>query len=225
MTDTETVLYRHFSADGTLLYVGISLSWPARTKAHVRGSRWFNRVAKVEIERHPTREAALDAERQAIKNERPAFNVIHNREPSPQPKRTPRPEPADPLLQAISGPDVIVGPALVYHDNLISVMIAHGEAGTAGELTEVVLGEFIPESPVWADACAVVMRISRANEITIDDARHTRADIISKLRNCRSVVECFDADLSFAVAYAAHFPSKKSRQILNEIAIERGAAT
>lgn len=76
-----TCLYRHFDADGSLLYVGISLSWPERTKAHAQKSRWFSHVAEVKIERFPTRQEALDAEREAIRREHPKFNIVHNRRP------------------------------------------------------------------------------------------------------------------------------------------------
>lgn len=72
-------LYRHFAADGELLYAGISLSWPTRTKSHVRGSPWFDQVAEVKIEKFATRQQALQAEKEAIKTEKPRFNVIHNR--------------------------------------------------------------------------------------------------------------------------------------------------
>lgn len=74
-----TSLYRHFADDGRLLYVGISLSWPARTKAHSATSRWFDQVARVEIEQFETRDDALNAEREAIIRERPEFNIVHNR--------------------------------------------------------------------------------------------------------------------------------------------------
>src|SRR5690348_12204641 len=78
--EIPTSLYRHYARDGTLLYVGISLSWPARTRAHAHYSEWFAQVTRVEIELLPSREAALTAEREAIKAERPKFNVVHNRQ-------------------------------------------------------------------------------------------------------------------------------------------------
>lgn len=225
----STALYRHFADDGSLLYVGISLSWPARTKAHVRGSRWFDQVAKVEIERFPSREAALEAEREAIGRERPKFNVIHNRAPTPRvsvrgERRKLGTFPLDPLVAAIRGPDAIVGPALVYRDDKISVLIAHGEFGTVGELTEVELGTFFDdELPAWAHMAASVMTIRRAIDLTIDEARDARAEIVRKPTAHLRTVEAFDTDIALAVAYASRFPSAKSRQVLDEIAVERGA--
>lgn len=73
-----TSLYRHFSRDGALLYVGISLR-PLRRLGEHGDSKWFDEIAKVEMERFPTRLHALTAEREAIISERPIHNVIHNR--------------------------------------------------------------------------------------------------------------------------------------------------
>lgn len=220
----STSLYRHFANDGSLLYVGISLSWPQRTKAHAKGSRWFEQVARVEIENFPTREAALDAEREAIKREKPAFNVIHNRA-SPAPAREPiQRHSNDPLLRTIHGRDVIVGPALVYRDEKISVMIAHGDFGTEGTLTEVILGEYVEEvDPSWYDHCASIMVIRRGDQLTINEAHETRDDIIQKLRRHKRKVEFYSTDIALAVAYAAQFPSEKSRKILDDVASERVA--
>jgi hypothetical protein len=75
-TETKpTALYRHFDSDGRLLYVGISLSAIIRLAEH-RASPWFDDIARVEIERHPTRKAALAAERKAIRDERPLHNIV-----------------------------------------------------------------------------------------------------------------------------------------------------
>jgi hypothetical protein len=56
-----------------LLYVGISLSAVARLAGH-RSGGWSDRIARVEIEAFPTREAALRAESAAIAAEKPVFN-------------------------------------------------------------------------------------------------------------------------------------------------------
>lgn len=71
----ETFLYRHFSADGSLLYVGISLNAISRLAAHYEGSHWSNQISKVEIEKFTTRSAARSAEWQAILKERPLHNI------------------------------------------------------------------------------------------------------------------------------------------------------
>lgn len=74
---TETSLYRHFDKGGSLLYVGISLSAVERLNGHAN-SKWASEIARVEIERFPTRGDALNAERNAIRDERPIHNVVHN---------------------------------------------------------------------------------------------------------------------------------------------------
>ena len=68
-------LYRHFDADDRLLYVGISLSALTRLSQHRENAHWFALIRRVAIELHPTRRAALEAERDAIRRERPIHNV------------------------------------------------------------------------------------------------------------------------------------------------------
>ena len=71
----RTQLYRHFDAEGCLLYVGISLSALVRTRQHRDNSSWFPNVVKITIETYATRDEALEAETLAIERERPVFNV------------------------------------------------------------------------------------------------------------------------------------------------------
>lgn len=72
----KTALYRHFDAAGALLYVGISLSVVQRLQQHKRAAGWFGEIARVDVQWHPTREAALAAERAAICAEGPSWNVV-----------------------------------------------------------------------------------------------------------------------------------------------------
>jgi predicted GIY-YIG superfamily endonuclease len=72
-------LYRFFDADETLLYVGISLNAAKRASQHRKDKPWWPDVATMTVERHDTREAALEAEAEAIRSERPLHNVQHNR--------------------------------------------------------------------------------------------------------------------------------------------------
>ena len=224
---TPTSLYRHFAADGTLLYVGISLSWPARTKAHAHNSRWFERVARVEIEHFATREAALIAEREAIKREKPRFNIVHNREAkeaAPTDLSSKRKLTNDQLLGVITGRDAIVGPALVYGGDAVSVMVAHGTVGKKGELTEIVLGELFGELPSWAAGFCSVLTIRTPDQITMDEARSARREIFVKLHAHKRNVRHYDTDLDFANAFATIFPSRESRRIRREVASEKAAA-
>jgi excinuclease UvrABC nuclease subunit len=68
-------LYRHFGDDGTLLYVGISLSAIQRLAQHRDHAHWFEQIKRVEMQQFPTREEALAAEREAIAREQPLFNI------------------------------------------------------------------------------------------------------------------------------------------------------
>ena len=80
LTDKEapTALYRHYSSNGELIYVGISKNPYRRTGEHKALSEWFDKVSTIKIEWLPTREEALKAEKAAIKNENPKFNIVHN---------------------------------------------------------------------------------------------------------------------------------------------------
>jgi len=75
MTD-KTALYRHFDANGELLYVGISLSAIQRLSQHKTASPWFKEISRVEIEWHPTRKEALAVEKLAIVTENPKHNSV-----------------------------------------------------------------------------------------------------------------------------------------------------
>jgi len=69
-------LYRHFDAEGRLLYVGISLSAVERLKQHVARAGWSAEIVSITVETHPDREAAMKAERRAVEQERPLYNKM-----------------------------------------------------------------------------------------------------------------------------------------------------
>lgn len=73
-----TQLYRHFDAGGELLYVGISLHAVVRLTAHKSQSAWFKDIVRIEIENYSSRMEAIRAEIEAIKTEKPIYNVLHN---------------------------------------------------------------------------------------------------------------------------------------------------
>ena len=74
----RTALYRQFTDDKTLLYVGISLNAQNRLSQHYKSSAWFTEVTDVTIEWFDTREEALKAEVTAIHDEKPKCNIHHN---------------------------------------------------------------------------------------------------------------------------------------------------
>lgn len=74
----QTELYRHFDADGRLLYVGVSWSAVVRYGAgHRHIAEWAKDVAKMTVERFDTRGQAEAAERKAIREECPLHNRQH----------------------------------------------------------------------------------------------------------------------------------------------------
>lgn len=72
----KCALYRHFDKGGKLLYVGIACNPFRRSVAHSCNADWFQEVARIEIEWHLTREAALWFEELAIARENPKFNMM-----------------------------------------------------------------------------------------------------------------------------------------------------
>ena len=72
-----TSLYRHYNKDDQLLYIGVSLSAYARLSQHKANSEWAKSSVKMTTETFDNREDALKAEKNAIINECPLFNVTH----------------------------------------------------------------------------------------------------------------------------------------------------
>ncbi len=81
-------LYRHFDGAGVLLYIGISEAIVGRGKQHAATAEWARFVATTAGEWHPSRTAALAAERAAIKAERPLFNRQYNDWPGAEKARS-----------------------------------------------------------------------------------------------------------------------------------------
>lgn len=73
----QTVLYRAYDANNTLLYIGISSQAFARFDQHSHTSQWLPSCPYVTLEHYRHRNDALKAEKAAIKNENPKFNLVH----------------------------------------------------------------------------------------------------------------------------------------------------
>lgn len=76
-------LYRLYDQAGVLLYVGISMSAMVRQSHHKGQKAWWPEVARIEIISFDRREDALEAERNAIFQERPIHNKHHAPKPDP----------------------------------------------------------------------------------------------------------------------------------------------
>lgn len=85
-TDRPQALYRFFDQAGELLYVGISANPAGRWDQHRHDKPWWSEVATVGIQEFPSRPAVEDAERVAIRSERPRYNLTHH--PDRSPRRT-----------------------------------------------------------------------------------------------------------------------------------------
>jgi hypothetical protein len=73
-----TQLYRFYSQNGTLLYVGISLSAIGRYSHHRKSASWWLEISRIEVINYPSRKLAEDAEIMAITLERPLYNKEHS---------------------------------------------------------------------------------------------------------------------------------------------------
>ena len=71
-------LYRHYDKRGDLLYVGISINVFSRLGSHLRKSHWSRSIRTMTIDHYDTRKAVREAERTAIRKEKPKHNILMN---------------------------------------------------------------------------------------------------------------------------------------------------
>lgn len=79
MPNRRTALYRHYD-NGVLLYVGQSYDQVNRFLGHQRCAEWAHKVTRTDTEYFPSKLLAVNAERIAIKSEKPKFNILHNKD-------------------------------------------------------------------------------------------------------------------------------------------------
>ena len=72
-------LYRVFTSDQRLLYVGCTMGPLSRITAHCKQRPWRKLIASVSIEWHGNWDAARAAETAAIRDEDPIWNVHHKK--------------------------------------------------------------------------------------------------------------------------------------------------
>ncbi|GAA4987280.1 GIY-YIG nuclease family protein [Actinopolymorpha pittospori] len=75
MTGEPNALYRFFDEDGALLYVGITASLPRRLGEHAAEKPWWTSLRRITVDHYDSRAAAIAAETEAIRTERPAWNI------------------------------------------------------------------------------------------------------------------------------------------------------
>lgn len=71
---TPHQVYRYFDKDGTLIYVGCTLNARRRLAEHRAASPWGGEITRMEVADFPSKEAGLNAEREAIRTESPKYN-------------------------------------------------------------------------------------------------------------------------------------------------------
>jgi predicted GIY-YIG superfamily endonuclease len=76
-----TFLYRLWNSNDELLYVGISKSAVRRLEQHLSDKPWADQIVKQTAQAYESRDAAIEAEREAIKKEKPRHNILHNKTP------------------------------------------------------------------------------------------------------------------------------------------------
>lgn len=74
MVNRRTCVYRAYDAEERLLYVGISMNLDGRLTKH-RRTAWWPLVAEITVQWFDGRELAKSAERAAILNENPLYNI------------------------------------------------------------------------------------------------------------------------------------------------------
>lgn len=72
-------LYRFFDDQDRLLYIGITIDPGARWKTHSKEQPWWFEVTTVTLEKYQSRGSVLRAERAAIIDEHPRYNIVYNR--------------------------------------------------------------------------------------------------------------------------------------------------
>lgn len=71
-----TDVYRAYDKDGALLYVGLTCDLANRLAQHKQSSSWFSEMARLSVQHFGTRREAARVEAQAIRDERPRYNVV-----------------------------------------------------------------------------------------------------------------------------------------------------
>lgn len=77
MNDQQHTVYQYFAADGTLLYIGMTVDFTQRDEQHRYRAPWYPQAARHELEALPTRESARTRETVLIRERYPVHNRVH----------------------------------------------------------------------------------------------------------------------------------------------------
>lgn len=83
-------IYRMRDLSGRLLYIGVTNGGLRRFMEHAKDKTWWREVAQIDVEHvHCSRPVIESIEREAIRSERPLYNVVHNVDRGELPAPTP----------------------------------------------------------------------------------------------------------------------------------------
>ena len=71
-------VYEAYDENGGLLYVGVATSLASRLSSHRIDKPWWGEVSRVTSSTHPTRAAALEAEKAMIRERHPKYNISYS---------------------------------------------------------------------------------------------------------------------------------------------------
>lgn len=77
-SSSRFVLYRFYDKEEILLYVGKTFNLKTRVANHERGKDWWQYVANMTIEEFSSDKDLIEAEKKAIVEESPIYNVQYN---------------------------------------------------------------------------------------------------------------------------------------------------
>lgn len=77
MNKPSYILYRCYNENGTLVYIGLSISVLNRLCQHKSYSEWFHQTDTIKLERFKDINTLRKAEKKAIEKEKPIFNIKH----------------------------------------------------------------------------------------------------------------------------------------------------
>lgn len=125
--DRRPVVYRCYSADGELLYIGSTSDLDQRMEGHQYTSFWRAHVARVRIQIAPDRFTARAIEAAAIRGENPRFNIQHRRPRSEWTEQDYR----DVIRALGSGPSSSHSPAIKSRIDNLTRQLSHLVGGIA----------------------------------------------------------------------------------------------
>jgi hypothetical protein len=116
----------------------------------------------------------------------------------------------------------LVGPALVYGGETLSLMVVLGNPGREGWVVSVDLGTFEPdpEDDALCAAADTVLWLRRPDGITKREADACRQELVQALRRRFRHVEACEDDLSLAEANLRWFPCGKAELLLADVRAE-----